>query len=89
MSAASLEANCCWPVVIFPAAAAGSEALVPATPVDIPTPWACCSVAANVCPVELGLVVLCVADAAVAGSKAVFRAASCPWIWETRLTTSA
>jgi hypothetical protein len=46
-------------------------------------------VAANVCPVEPVLGVLCVAGAAVDGSKAVPRDASCAWIWETRLTTSA
>ena len=78
VSAASLEANCCWPVVIFPLAVAGSEALVPVTPADVPTPWACWSVDANVCPVEPVPAVLCVAAAAVDGSKAVPRDASCP-----------
>src|SRR5262249_29219956 len=87
VSAASLEANCCWPVVIFPAADAGSEALAPVTPVVIPTSCDCGSVDANVC--AEGLVVLCVVDAAVAGSNAVPSDASCPWIWDTRLTTSA
>jgi hypothetical protein len=45
-------------------------------------------VAANVWPLELGLVALWVDAAAVAGSKAVLSDASCPWIWDTRLTTS-
>jgi hypothetical protein len=89
VSAASLDANCCCPVVIWPEALAGRELLPPTKPVAVPTPWACWSVAANVCPVEPVLGVLCVAGAAVDGSKAVPRDASCPWIWETRLTTSA
>src|ERR1700759_4558483 len=70
VSAASLEANCCWPVVIFPLAVAGSEALVPLTPADIPNPRDCRSGDANVCPVEPVPAGLCVAVAAVDGSKA-------------------